>query len=56
VLRSMVVPGGDHEIRFAFRPASYYTGNKVSLASSILLIVLAAGYIVSEQVKKSRRD
>ena len=42
VLRAMVVPGGEHEIRFAFEPASYSTGNKVSLASSILLFLLVA--------------
>jgi hypothetical protein len=45
VLRAMIVPAGDHEIRFAFMPASYYTGNKVSLASSVLLILILAGYI-----------
>ncbi len=54
VLRSMVVPGGDHEIKFVFRPSSYFTGNKVSLASSLLLILLTAGYIVSSRVKKSK--
>ncbi len=54
VLRSMVVPGGDHEIKFVFRPSSYFTGNKVSLASSLLLILLTAGYIVSGRVKKSK--
>ncbi|HZL76222.1 MAG TPA: YfhO family protein, partial [Bacteroidales bacterium] len=27
VLRAMIVPGGDHEIRFTFKPSSYYTGN-----------------------------
>jgi len=31
----MVVPAGDHEIKFIFKPASYYFGNKVSLASSV---------------------
>jgi hypothetical protein len=45
VLRGMVVPAGNHEIKFAFKPASYYTGNAVSLASSIIFILLIAGYI-----------
>jgi hypothetical protein len=44
VLRAMIVPGGDHEIRFSFRPSSYYTGNTVSLAGSVILILLIAGY------------
>jgi hypothetical protein len=52
VLRGMVVPAGDHEIKFQFRPASYYTGNKISLASSILLILLTGGYIALQVRKK----
>ena len=52
VLRAMVVPAGDHEIRFVFEPASYSTGNKVSLASSILLILLVLGYIGMKFLKK----
>ncbi|HLN55271.1 MAG TPA: hypothetical protein VK207_04715 [Bacteroidales bacterium] len=46
VLRAMVVPAGDHEIRFSFEPASYITGNKISLASSLILLLGIAGYIV----------
>lgn len=45
ILRGMIIPAGDHEIKFVFKPSSYHTGNKVSLASSILLIILFAGYI-----------
>ncbi len=54
VLRSMVVPEGEHEIKFVFKPSSYYSGNKVSLASSILLIVLIAGYFASGIIKKTK--
>jgi len=43
ILRSMVVPAGDHEIVFEFKPRSYKTGSTVSLASSILLILAVAG-------------
>jgi hypothetical protein len=46
VLRAMVIPSGKHEIEFKFEPASYYLGNKVSMASSILLILGIAGYLV----------
>ncbi len=46
VLRGMIVPAGEHEIKFSFEPDSYYTSNKVSLASSILLILLLAGSVV----------
>ena len=44
VLRSMVVPEGKHEIKFVFDPASYSIGNKISLASSLLFILLLIGY------------
>lgn len=46
VLRAMVIPAGTHEIEFKFEPKSYYMGNKVSLASSILLLLAIAGYFV----------
>jgi hypothetical protein len=44
VLRAMIVPAGRHTIEFRFEPKSYYMGNKVSLASSLLLILAIAGY------------
>ena len=56
VLRGMVVPAGDHEIKFIFKPASYYTGNKISLASSVLLILLFAGYFFTKFNRKSKSE
>jgi hypothetical protein len=56
VLRAMVVPEGDHEIRFVFHPSSYYTGNMVSLVSSAILILLIAGYLASLYFKKSKSE
>jgi hypothetical protein len=44
VLRAMIIPAGQHTVEFKFEPKSYYTGNKVSLASSLLLILAIAGY------------
>ncbi len=44
VLRGMVVPEGSNEIVFEFRPASYYTGEKIALIFSILLLLVIAGY------------
>jgi uncharacterized membrane protein YfhO len=55
VLRAMIVPGGSHEIKFTFEPASYITGNQVSLASSVILILLLAGYFVLKLKKKQVR-
>jgi len=46
VLRAMVIPAGKHQIEFKFEPQSYYLGNKVSMASSILLLLVIGGYLV----------
>jgi hypothetical protein len=54
VLRGMVVPGGDHEIKFIFRPASYFVGNKISLASSLIFIILVAGYMAFTLKNKTK--
>jgi hypothetical protein len=54
VLRGMVVPAGDHEIKFTFRPASYIIGNKISLVSSLLLILLTAGYFLYKYKMKPK--
>jgi hypothetical protein len=46
VLRGMVVPAGEHKIEFKFEPSDYYTGETVSLCSSVLLIIIALGALV----------
>jgi len=46
VLRAMVIPSGKHEIEFKFEPQSYYLGNKISMASSILLLLAIGGYFI----------
>ena len=45
VLRGLVIPAGKHQVEFKFEPSSYYLGNKVSLASSILLLLAIGGYL-----------
>jgi hypothetical protein len=55
-LRGLIVPAGDHEIKFIFRPVSYYTGNKVSLASSALLLLIFAGYFVAKYRMKTKPE
>jgi hypothetical protein len=52
VLRALVVPQGTHEIEFRFEPRSYFVGNKISMASSILLLLAFAGYLYFEFKKK----
>lgn len=56
VLRGMIIPAGDHEIKFIFKPASYYMGNKISLASSVILILICAGYFYSRFSVKTKSE
>jgi hypothetical protein len=56
VLRGMVVPAGEHEIKFSFEPSSYVIGNRISLISSIIFILLTAGYIVLQLRTKSKAE
>lgn len=53
VLRAMEVPAGKHKVEFKFEPESYATGEKISLASSILLLLVFAGSVFVELKKKS---
>ncbi|MCX6286440.1 MAG: YfhO family protein [Bacteroidetes bacterium] len=46
VLRSMVLPAGEHTVEFKFEPRAFYIGEKVSLISSIVLILLVVAGIV----------
>jgi len=55
VLRGMVVPSGKHTIEFKFEPAVYATGEKISLAGSLLLLVLL-GFLVFTEVKKPKTE
>ena len=51
ILRAMTIPAGQHQIVFKFEPKVWVIGERVSLASSLLLLfLLAAGAFV--EVKK----
>jgi hypothetical protein len=56
VLRGMVLPSGSHSVKFTFKPSSYYTGNKVSFASSLILILLTAGYFGAYYFRKHKQE
>jgi hypothetical protein len=56
VLRGMIIPSGNHEIRFTFKPSSYFVGNKVSLASSVVFILLLAGYLFSKMKANPKHE
>jgi hypothetical protein len=52
ILRAGVLPSGKHEAEFVFRPGSYYTATKVSLASSVILVLLLGGVLYFEISRK----
>ena len=52
LLRAAVIPVGNHTVEFVFHPASYYTGEDISLAGSILLIAALGGAAYAENKKK----
>ena len=59
VLRAMRVPAGEHKIEFKFHPKAFYTGQKISLASSIILLLLffgLAGKSIMDEIKKPAAD
>ncbi len=53
ILRAMKIPEGNHTIEFKFEPQVVATGSKVSLASSILfLLVFAGGFYYNSRKKE----
>ncbi len=43
ILRGLTVPAGKHKIEFRFEPSAYYTGETISLMSSIILVLMFGG-------------
>jgi len=54
ILRATILPAGEHELIFRFEPQSYKIGNNISLAGSILLILLLSVSVIME-IKKNRK-
>lgn len=53
ILRGMKVPAGKHKVTFEFKPASYFTGEKISLFSSVLILLILA-YAVLDWYRKNK--
>jgi hypothetical protein len=52
VLRAMILPAGEHKVEFKFEPEVYRVGEKISLISSILLILVVTG-LAAFEIRKS---
>jgi len=51
VLRAAILPNGTHHVEFVFEPKSYFTGEKISLASSVILLLIAIFVFYKEVIK-----
>ena len=54
VLRGLVVPSGQHEIRFEFKPSSISSAQMASSTSSVLLWISIIGLFISPFVFKNK--
>ncbi|MDB5127458.1 MAG: hypothetical protein JWQ85_1690 [Mucilaginibacter sp.] len=52
LLRAATIPLGNHKVEFIFHPTSYYAGENISLAGSILLVLALVGAVYVENKKK----
>jgi hypothetical protein len=56
LLRAALIPAGIHKVEFAFHPSSYYIGEDISLAGSILLVLLLAGAVFGDKIHIPAKD
>jgi len=57
LVRGVLVPKGDHTIKFDFHPDTYYVGREVSLLANVALLVglfVVARYSFSSKMRSSR--
>lgn len=52
LLRAASIPVGNHKVEFIFHPASYYTGEGISMAGSVLLVLALGGALYNELKRK----
>lgn len=54
VLRGLAIPKGKHEIVFEFQPTIVKTGNKITVVSYILMLLIPLGWWFVEKRKKNK--
>lgn len=54
VLRAMKLPAGKHTVEFKFEPEGFKIGSIVMLISSLLLLLLIAGYVVDHVRRREK--
>jgi hypothetical protein len=55
ILRALKMPAGNHKVKFEFKPNSFYTGEKISLISS-LIIILGFVALLIKSILDSRKQ
>jgi hypothetical protein len=55
VLRALTIPAGKHTVEFTFKPDAYVIGNKVTMISSWMMLLLVLGCIGWELRVSSKR-
>ena len=48
ILRALNIPAGENKVEFKFEPQTFKTGEQISLASSIILLLLILGVVYKE--------
>lgn len=56
VLRGLAIPAGKHQIRFEFKPASYYESKKAATVSSALIWILLIAAVASSFKKEKATE
>ncbi|HXB10408.1 MAG TPA: hypothetical protein VNZ45_00360, partial [Bacteroidia bacterium] len=55
ILRAMFIPAGNHKVEFKFEPKQYATGEKISFASSLVLLLGCLALLI-QQLRKPQES